>query len=94
MHTRAGIKVFFSKLDKYFLDGLSNATHLSILGDPHGAIGLGTFGRALIPFRNDHVPKLKRLELGYYFVQDDFLEFLLAHSSTLEVLPPPIFELK
>ena len=28
---------------------------------------------------------LQNLELGYYFVQSDLLDFLSAHSSTLEV---------
>ena len=31
---------------------------------------------------------LKELELGYYFIQNDLLDFLGAHSSTLAVRKP------
>lgn len=60
-------------------------TRLAIIGHEEAAIGQTFSQEAVIPLRAEHAPNLRELELGYYFTQDDLLDFLVAHSSTLEV---------
>ena len=81
---------YINNLDHHFLSALQNVTRLAIIGHEQGAIGQTMFHEAVIPFRKERVPKLKELELGYYFIQDDLLDFLIAHSSTLEVWKPRV----
>ena len=75
---------YINNLDHYFFDALGNVTHLAIIGHEEGAIGQDVYWQARLPLRTTHVPKLKKLELGYCSIQDDLLDFLVAHSSTLE----------
>ena len=79
---------YINNLDIYFFNALQNVTRLAIIGHEQGAIGQTMDHEALMPLRTQCVPKLKELELGYYFIQDDLLDFLIAHSSTLEVWQP------
>ncbi len=60
-------------------------THLAIIGHEEGGIGQDFHWDLRVPLRTTHVSKLKKLELGYYSIEDDLLDFLVAHSSTLEV---------
>ena len=60
-------------------------TNLAIIGHPKTVLGHDEYYEHLIPLEPKHAPKLKELKLGYYFVQDDLLDFLVSHSSTLEV---------
>ena len=83
-HTTSGFALYIDKLDHYFLDAIQNVTRLAIVGDEQGVIGRIHWG-ARFPLKTTHVPKLKELELGYFSIQADLLDFLMAHSSTLEV---------
>ena len=84
LHMTPRFHTYINNLDHYFFDAMGNVTRLAIVGDEEGVIGQ-TFRGASLPLRTTHVPKLKELELGYYAIQDDLLDFLMAHSSTLEV---------
>ena len=84
-NTAPRFQQYMNNLDHFFLNALQNVTRLAIIGHEEGAIGQTDYHEALMPLRAECVPKLKELELGYYFIQDDFLDFLVAHSSTLEV---------
>ncbi len=79
---------YIENLDRYYLDPPSNVTRLTISGHEHGPIGFTEMHQALVPLRPDHVPKLRELEMGWYFIQDSFVDFLSAHGSTLEVCVP------
>ena len=59
-------------------------TRLAIIGRLDAVIGQ-VYREALVPLKTTHLVKLKELELGYYIIQDDLLDFLVARSSTLEV---------
>ena len=83
-HTTSTFPTYIDKLDHYFLDAIRNVTRLAIVGDEQGVIGR-TFWGARFPLKTTHVPKLKELELGYFAIQADLLDFLVAHSTTLEV---------
>ena len=76
---------FFRNLNRHFLDALENVTRLAIIGDEDGALGQRDYREILIPLKPKHTPKLKELELGYYFIQDDLMDFLVARTLTLEV---------
>ena len=84
IHTSPRFQSYVKNLDHYFFDAIANVTRLAIVGHHNGVIGQISRG-ALVPLKPTHVPKLKELELGYYIIQDDLLDFLVAHSSTLEV---------
>ena len=75
---------YIQNLDHYFFDAIGNVTRLAIIGHENGLIGQ-MFHGTLVPLKRTHVSKLKELELGYYIIQDNLLDFLIAHSSTLEV---------
>ncbi|KAK0512967.1 hypothetical protein JMJ35_004984 [Cladonia borealis] len=85
-HMTPQFPTYFDKLDYYFLDAIRNVTRLAIVGDEQGVIGRTFWPPARFPLRTTHVPKLKELELGYFSIQADLLDFLVAHSSTLEHL--------
>ncbi|KAL8896546.1 MAG: hypothetical protein Q9207_007658, partial [Kuettlingeria erythrocarpa] len=85
-NTFLGFQYYIENLDRHFLDSLSNVTRLTISGHAQGPIGLTEMHQALVPLRPDHVPKLRELQMGWYFIQDSFVDFLGAHSSTLERL--------
>ena len=84
IHTSPRFQSYIRNFDHYFFDAIANVTRLAIVGHHDGVIGQ-IFREALVPLKTTHVPKLKELELGYYIIQDDLLDFLVAHSSTLEV---------
>ena len=89
-NTAPRFKKYINNLDHYLLNALSNVTRLAIIGHDGGAIGQTFCHEALVPLRTECVPKLRELELGYYFIQDDLLDFLIAHSLTLEVWKPRV----
>ena len=76
-----------SNPENYFFDAIANVTRLVIIGHDMDIMGrvLHTFP---VPLKATHVPKLKELELRYCSIQGDLLDFLVAHSSTLEVRKP------
>ena len=84
IHATPRFQSYIKNLDQHFLDAMKNITRLAIIGHRRGLIGQ-VYREALIPLKTTHVLKLKELELGYYIIQDDLLDFLVAHSSTLEV---------
>ncbi|KAL8644075.1 MAG: hypothetical protein Q9210_007436 [Variospora velana] len=77
---------YMQKLDHYFLDALTNVTRLMISGHEEGPVGLTEIYEALVPLKPEHVPKLRELEMRWYFIQETFVDFLKAHSATLERL--------
>ncbi|KAL6722243.1 hypothetical protein ACLMJK_001350 [Lecanora helva] len=77
---------YITHLDQYFFNALENVTRLAVIGHKGAAIGQTCDSEALVPLKPEHTPKLKELELGYYFIQDDLVPFLIAHSSTLKHL--------
>ncbi|KAL8966724.1 MAG: hypothetical protein Q9197_005823 [Variospora fuerteventurae] len=77
---------YVEKLDHYFLDALTNVTRLTISGHEDGPVGLTGMYDALVPLKPEHVPKLRELEMRWYFIQETFVDFLKAHSATLERL--------
>lgn len=85
VNTARRFQGYIRKLDQYYLNALANVTRLAIIGHDQAAIGPTGFHEAPVPLKGGHMPKLRELEMGYWFVQDDFLDFLVAHSSTLEV---------
>jgi len=85
VNTAPRFQRYINNLDHCFFDALANVTRLAIIGHDEAAIGQTDFHEALIPLKAKHAPKLKELELGYCFVQDELMDFLVAHSSTLEV---------
>ena len=83
-HMTSTLPTYIDKLNDYFLDAIRNVTRLAIVGDEQDVIGR-TYWAARFPLKTTHVPKLKELEIGYFSIQADLLDFLMAHSSTLEV---------
>ncbi|KAI4286450.1 MAG: hypothetical protein L6R35_004293 [Caloplaca aegaea] len=77
---------YVENLDHYFLDALTNVTRLTISGHEDGPVGLRETYEALVPLKPEHVPKLRELEMRWYFIQETFVDFLKAHSATLERL--------
>ncbi|KAL9022244.1 MAG: hypothetical protein Q9185_000644 [Variospora sp. 1 TL-2023] len=77
---------YVEKLDHYFLDALTNVTRLTISGHKDRPFGLTEMYAALVPLKPEHVPKLRELEMKWYFIQETFVDFLEAHSATLERL--------
>ncbi|KAI4113185.1 MAG: hypothetical protein LQ345_005776 [Seirophora villosa] len=75
---------YVEKLDHYFFNALTNVTRLTISGHEDGAVGLTAMHQALVPLKPEHVPKLRELEMRWYFIQETFVDFLKAHSTTLE----------
>ena len=85
INTQPRFQHYINNLDRCFLNALQNVTRLAIIGHEYGALGQTASHRALVPLRREHAPKLKELGLGYYGIQDYLLDFLMAHSCTLEV---------
>ena len=85
INTQPRFRHYINNLDHYFLNALQNVTRLATIGHGKGAIGQTASFKALVPLREECASRLKELELGYYGMQDELLEFLMAHSSTLEV---------
>ena len=73
-------------MDYTFLNALSNVTSLAITGGgPDAPIGeTGEFD-ATLPLRPEQCPYLRHLTLGYYFIQEELIVFLIGHSKTLKV---------
>lgn len=79
---------YVENLDLYFFNALTNVTRLTISGHEDGAVGLTEMHQALVPLSSEHLPKLRELEMRWYFIQETFVDFLKAHSTTLEVSAP------
>ncbi|KAL9010162.1 MAG: hypothetical protein Q9173_004875 [Seirophora scorigena] len=77
---------YVEKLDHYFFNALTNVTQLTISGHEYGAVGLTEMYQSLVPLKPEHVPKVRELEMRWYFIQETFVDFLKAHSTTLERL--------
>ena len=75
---------YISNPKDYLFDAIGNVTRLVIIGHEMGIIA-EIIRVSPVPLKATHVPKLKELELGYCSIQGDLLDFLVAHSSTLEV---------
>ncbi|KAL9047322.1 MAG: hypothetical protein Q9206_006836 [Seirophora lacunosa] len=75
---------YVENLDLYFFNALTNVTRLTISGHEDGAVGLTEMHQALVPLSSEHLPKLRELEMRWYFIQETFVDFLKAHSTTLE----------
>ncbi|KAL8959030.1 MAG: hypothetical protein Q9193_004030 [Seirophora villosa] len=75
---------YVEKLDHYFFNALTNVTRLTISGHEDGLVGQSEVHQALVPLKPEHVPKLRELEMRWYFIQETFVDFLKAHSTTLE----------
>ena len=79
-------QTYISKPENYFFDAIANVTRLVIIG--HDCIMGRILHASPVSLRATHVPKLKEFELRYISIQGGMLNFLVAHSSTLEVRKP------
>ena len=80
-------QTYISNPENYFFDAIANVTRLVIIGHDMDVLGR-VLHTSPVPLKATHVPKLKELELRYCSIQGDLLDFLVAHSSTLEVRKP------
>lgn len=71
-------RVYNDPFDLYFFDALANVTQLTV-------IGLATANNLQLPLLSHQLRKLKELELKCCYIQDNFMEFLIAHLLTLRV---------
>ena len=87
LQTATQFQTYISNPENYFFDAIANVTRLVIIG--HDKYIMGRILHASpVPLKATHVPKLKELELRYCVIQSGSLDFLVAHSSTLEVRRP------
>ena len=75
-----------SKLDIYFFNHLTSLTSLTLKAPEEGPLGLEGMNHIPLPLKSHQMPCLKTLFLEYIFIGPDLIDFLTAHTKSLETL--------
>ena len=73
-------------LDKHFLNHLANVTSLSIKASGEGLLGLEGVHHVPLALKAGQMPLLTTPYLEHMFASPELIDFLVAHTDTLEEL--------
>lgn len=73
-----------SRLDRYFFNHLTSATHLVVKAPSEGPLGLKGINHISLGFYKGQMPALKNLHLEYIFISPELIDFFFGHDKTLE----------